>query len=81
MEGRQAGRLLPLRDAFEGQRRAFVADPLPSLEERRGHLEAVAGMIMANRDRIRQAMSDDFAVHPALFSDLIECLGVAGRAA
>ena len=54
---------------------------VPSLDERRGHLEAVAGMIMANRDRIREAMSDDFAVHPALFSDLIECLGVAGRAA
>ena len=73
--------IVALRDAFERQRRAFLADPLPSLDERRGHLEAVAGMIMANRDRIRQAMSDDFAVHPALFSDLIECLGVAGRAA
>jgi coniferyl-aldehyde dehydrogenase len=38
-------------------------------------------MVMTNRDRIREAMSDDFAVHPELFTDLIECLGIAGRAA
>jgi coniferyl-aldehyde dehydrogenase len=70
-----------LHEAFERQRRAFVADPLPTLDERRGHLEALAAMMMSNRDRIRQAMSEDFAVHPELFTDLIECLGVAGRAA
>jgi coniferyl-aldehyde dehydrogenase len=70
-----------LREAFERQRRAFLADPYPSIDERRGHLEALAGMVMTNRDRIREAMSDDFAVHPELFTDLIECLGIAGRAA
>lgn len=70
-----------LHEAFERQRRAFVAGPLPTLDERRGHLEALAGMMMSNRDRIREAMSADFAVHPELFTDLIETLGVAGRAA
>ncbi len=70
-----------LHDAFERQKQAFGADPYPSLDERRGHLEALAGMMLGNRDRIRRAMSDDFAVHPELFTDLIECLGVAGRAA
>jgi coniferyl-aldehyde dehydrogenase len=70
-----------LHESFDRQRRAFVADPLPTLQERVGHLAALAGMMMSNRDRIRQAMSDDFAVHPELFTDLIECLGVAGRAA
>ena len=70
-----------LQEAFERQRQAFVADPYPSREERQGHLEALAAMMLSNRDRIRQAMSDDFAVHPELFTDLIECLGVAGRAA
>jgi coniferyl-aldehyde dehydrogenase len=70
-----------LHEAFDRQRRAFLADPYPSIDERRGHLEAVAGMVMANRDRIREAMSSDFAVHPELFTDLIECLGIAGRAA
>jgi coniferyl-aldehyde dehydrogenase len=70
-----------LHGAFDRQRQAFLADPSPSLDERRSHLEALAGMMMSNRDRIRQAMSDDFAVHPELFTDLIECLGIAGRAA
>ena len=70
-----------LHEAFDRQRRAFVADPYPSLEERRGHLEALAAMMLTNRDRIRAAMSSDFAVHPELFTDLIECLGIAGRAA
>ncbi len=69
-----------LHEAFDRQRRAFVAEPLPTLEERRGHLEALAGMMMSNRNRIREAMSADFAVHPQLFTDLIETLGVAGRA-
>jgi len=70
-----------LHGAFDAQRKAFLADPYPSIDERRSHLEALAGMMMANRDRIRQAMSDDFAVHPELFTDMIECLGVASRAA
>ena len=70
-----------LHDAFARQKQAFLADPLPTLDERRAHLEALAGMMMGNRDRIRAAMSEDFAVHPELFTDLIECLGVAGRAA
>lgn len=70
-----------LREAFDRQRRAFVADPYPSLDERRQHLEALAGMVLSNRERIRTAMSEDFAVHPELFTDLIECLGIAGRAA
>jgi len=70
-----------LHGAFDRQQRAFLADPYPSLDERRSHLEALAGMMMSNRDRIRQAMSDDFAVHPELFADLIECLGIASRAA
>jgi coniferyl-aldehyde dehydrogenase len=70
-----------LHEAFGRQRQAFLADPYPSLNERRSHLEALAGMMMANRERIRQALSEDFAVHPELFTDLIECLGIAGRAA
>ncbi|MDQ1636363.1 MAG: coniferyl-aldehyde dehydrogenase, partial [Frankiaceae bacterium] len=70
-----------LHARFESQRRAFRAHPNPSLAERQGHLQALAGMMMANRDKIRTAMSEDFAVHPELFTDLIECLGIAGRAA
>ena len=63
------------------QRSAFVADPFPSATARRQNLAALAGMIVGHRIEIRAAMADDFAVHPDLFSDLVEVLGVAGRAA
>ena len=63
------------------QREAFLADPYPDAVERKAHLAALAGMLMAHRDEIRAAVSADFAVHPELFTDLVEVLGVAGRAA
>ena len=63
------------------QRSAFGADPFPSATARRQNLAALAGMMMGHRSEIRAAMADDFAVHPVLFSDLVEVLGVAGRAA
>src|ERR1022692_2791643 len=62
------------------QHQAFLADPYPDAAERQGHLMAVAGMLMGHRDEIRAAMSADFAVHPELFTDLVEVLGVAARA-
>ncbi len=70
-----------LHHAFEAQKRAFLEDPSPSFERRQEHLGAVAQMMMANRERIRAALSADFGVHPEAASDLIEVLGVAGRAA
>ncbi len=76
-----AAAISALHRSFEQQKAAFRANPYPSLAERQGHLQALAGMMMANRERIRTAMSDDFSVHPELFTDLIECLGIAGRAA
>ncbi len=69
-----------LRRSFEAQKAAFKAHPLPTPDERRSHLEALAGMMMANRQRIREALAADFAVHPDLFSDLIECAGIPARA-
>ncbi len=70
-----------LHRVFALQRTAFLADPYPSAEERKGHLMALAGMLLGHREQIRAAMSEDFAVHPELFTDLVEVLGVAGRAA
>src|SRR3954462_1333498 len=69
-----------LEQIVERQRAAFLADPFPSLEERREHLVALAGMVMAHRERIQEAMTADFGVHPTVATDLIEVLGVAGRA-
>jgi coniferyl-aldehyde dehydrogenase len=69
-----------LHEIVARQRAAFLADPFPSLEERQALLGALAGMLMSHRTQIEDAMSVDFGVHPALATDLIEVLGVAGRA-
>ncbi|GAC1530305.1 MAG: coniferyl aldehyde dehydrogenase [Acidimicrobiales bacterium] len=69
-----------LQRLFGLQRTAFIADPYPSAAERRSRIEAIPGMLVGYRDRIRKALSEDFAVHPEQLSDLVEILGVAGRA-
>src|SRR3982751_3804459 len=76
-----AGAIAELHQIVERQRAAFLADPYPSLEERLALLQALAGMVMAHRTQIQEAMSADFGVHPTVATDLIEVLGVAGRAA
>jgi len=70
-----------LHRLFAVQRAAFLADPYPVAAVRQGHLGALAGMVLSHRDEIRAAMSEDFGAHPDLFTDLVEVLGVAGRAA
>jgi coniferyl-aldehyde dehydrogenase len=70
-----------LHDAFAAQREAFLSDTYPSVAERRARLEALMGMVMGNRDRIHEALREDFAVHPDALSDLAEVLTVVGRAA
>jgi coniferyl-aldehyde dehydrogenase len=79
--GDDAGAITELEEIVERQRAAFLADPFPSLTERRDLLQAVAGMMLAHRVPIQEAMSADFGVHPTVATDLIEVLGVAGRAA
>jgi coniferyl-aldehyde dehydrogenase len=63
------------------QRKAFLADPYPAAAERKEMLGALAGVVIGHRNQIRAAMSEDFGAHPDLFTDLVEVLGVAGRAA
>lgn len=72
--------LAALRAAFDAQRVAFAADRDPSLNERRRRIEALIGMMLANRERISAALSQDFGAHPVPASDLIEVLGVVSRA-
>lgn len=62
------------------QRAAFLSDPFPSLAERQELLRQLAAMVMINRSAIEEAMSADFGVHPMAATDMIEVLGVAGRA-
>jgi acyl-CoA reductase-like NAD-dependent aldehyde dehydrogenase len=70
-----------LHRLHSAQRAAFLADPYPDADTRKGHLAALAALMMGHRAEIRAAMSEDFGVHPELFTDLVEVLGVAGRAA
>jgi coniferyl-aldehyde dehydrogenase len=70
-----------LHEVFAAQKQAFLRDTYPSVADRRARLEAITGMIVSNRARIHEALSEDFSVHPSELSDLVEILTVAGRAA
>ena len=69
-----------LRAAFEAQRRAFAVDRQPSLAERRKRLEQIISMMLTNRERIYEALSADFGVHPAPMAEVLEVLAVTARA-
>ena len=69
-----------LNTAFAAARHAFARNRTPTLIERRGRIESLIHMMLKNRERISAALSNDFGVHPAPASDLIEVLGVVGRA-
>ncbi|WP_205695627.1 aldehyde dehydrogenase family protein [Conexibacter sp. SYSU D00693] len=69
-----------LQESLALQRAAFRKDPIPTKAQRVEHLQALAGMLVANRARIEAAVAEDFGAHPALFCDLLEVLGPAGRA-
>lgn len=53
-----------LHRAFAVQQKAFLADQYPSLETRVGNLHKLAGMMMANRQAIKDALDKDFGSHP-----------------
>lgn len=75
-----AAAIVDMRAAFAVQRQAFVSDRDPSLAERRSRIERLIGMLMTHRESISAALTQDFGVHPVPASDLIEVLGLVGRA-
>jgi coniferyl-aldehyde dehydrogenase len=70
-----------LHATFAAQKSAFLQDTYPSVAERRSRLEALTGMVAANRARIHEALRSDFAAHPDAQADMAEVLTVMGRAA
>ena len=70
-----------LEAALALQKKAFLKNQYPSIEERKANIGKIPGMVLANRDAIREALTEDFGNHPNATSDMVECLGVAGRAA
>lgn len=75
-----AERIAALGTAFDTQRKAFAAERYPSLNIRRERIGALIAMMIGNRKRIAEALASDFGCHPAGASDLIEMIGVVGRA-
>jgi coniferyl-aldehyde dehydrogenase len=69
-----------LQAAFSAAREAFEANRNPTLSERRDRIEALIHMMLGSRARIAAALSEDFGAHPVPTADLIEVLGVVGRA-
>ena len=62
------------------QKAAFLADPYPSLETRTERINALVGAVIAHREEIKASMVSDFGWHPGSLVDLIEVLGIGGRA-
>ncbi|CCW20080.1 Aldehyde dehydrogenase [Sphingobium indicum BiD32] len=69
-----------LKESLKLQKAAFRRNSNPSQMERTAHLRALVAMMAANRNKIRDALVQDFSAHPTEFSDLIEVAGVMGRA-
>src|ERR1700678_3195782 len=78
--GRDETAITELHAAFSAARRGFEANRSPTLSERRARIEALIHMMLNYRERISAALSTDFGSHPVPASDLIEVLGVVGRA-
>ena len=70
-----------LKTLFDKQKSAFEKNPAPSLKERADRLDAVAGALIMNREKIHEALREDFSAHPTAQADFIEIFGVAGRMA
>jgi coniferyl-aldehyde dehydrogenase len=70
-----------LENVLALQKKAFLKNQCPSAEERKANIGKIPVMVLSYRDAIREAMNKDFGSHPTAITDLVEVLGVAGRAA
>ena len=63
-----------LRTAFEKQRRAYLQDPIPGLEQRKADLLSLKRLLSENLDAIVDAISRDYghrSRHETLFAEII----------
>ncbi|WP_420606339.1 aldehyde dehydrogenase family protein [Novosphingopyxis sp.] len=79
-DGDDSSAIASLKAAFEKQRAAFACERYPTLRQRQERIQAQIAMLVGNRQRIGEALSSDFGHHPKGASDLIEMLGIVGRA-
>ena len=64
---------------FELQKKAFAANPYPSLKQREDRLDCIIQALSSNRKRIHAALREDFSAHPSEQADFIEIFGVISR--
>jgi len=76
-----AAAIKQLENALTLQKKTFLKNQCPSAEERKANVGKIPAMVISNRDAIREALNKDFGSHPTAITDMIEVLGVAGRAA
>lgn len=69
-----------LEEVLALQKKAFLANQCPSIDERKTNIGKIPGMVLSNKDAIREALNQDFGSHPTAATDIVEILGVAGRA-
>jgi len=63
-----------LNSAFQKQRQAYLADPIPDLDQRREDLRTLKRMLSENLDDIVNAISEDYgnrSRHESLFAEVI----------
>jgi coniferyl-aldehyde dehydrogenase len=63
-----------LTAAFQNQRQAYLANPVPDLAQRREDLNALKRMLIENLDAIVNAISEDYgnrSRHESLFAEVI----------
>jgi len=63
-----------LTAAFQKQRQAYLADPIPDLEQRQNDLRSLKRMLTENLDAIVEAISEDYgnrSRHESLFAEVI----------
>jgi coniferyl-aldehyde dehydrogenase len=70
-----------LENALALQKKALLKNQCPSVEERKANIGKIPAMVLSNRDAIRESLNKDFGSHPQAITDMVEVLGVAGRAA
>ena len=73
-EGLQSETAAMLRAAYDKQRTAYLADPVPTYKRRREDLLKLKRMINDNRDAIVEALNSDYgnrSRHESLFADII----------
>jgi coniferyl-aldehyde dehydrogenase len=65
-----AAAIKQLENALALQKKAFLKNQCPSAEERKANIGKIPGMVLTNRDAIREAMAKDFGSHPTATTDV-----------